>query len=102
VIDSLRRAIYYTLKAGWYWVFGGPAPHVHKFAPYWAAPHTLIRRCSCGAVGPHECLSPSGVCIHCDPRFKIVLGESPVPTSGSIRVTNIPRDVFATKEDDAG
>ncbi len=64
------------LKAAWYVAFGEPPPHVHEFWPYWTAPHTLVSRCACGEIGPHECLSPSGVCIWCDPRGKIALGET--------------------------
>lgn len=70
MIDSFRRAIYHTLKAAWYRVFGEPPPHVHRFEPYWTAPHELVSRCVCGEIGPHICRAPGGVCIWCDPRVE--------------------------------
>lgn len=99
MLDSLRRAIYHTLKAAWYGVFGEPLAHVHRFEPYWTAPHTLIQRCACGELGPHECLSLSGVCIWCDPRVKVLLGESPLPKP-VVRVSGVltPKEVKAIRQ----
>ncbi len=34
----------------WHRLFGKPKPHVHKFEPFWTAPHELIARCDCGEV----------------------------------------------------